>query len=1063
MNSNRNARLSKGFLPRSSSSIFTWMFLVVLFSPNHSWSQGALYIPGSIPLEYSRRPATDIMHNGHIATPDELVQLRKQGLDLSELNPVENTEIWQNVPVRALNPDTDRLELRPDEEVEYLESLPSVTGNFRFTVRQKDRDGHVRVYRLFVSKNAHSILLRKNLLRKLGYNVPKTLYLPRLNVRMKGTFTRKIFLQTLSGATLGEAARWIINTDEEENTLIKMQDLIAFEANESFYNLSNGYLSGSEIIRGRRLLNSLIVPYALVNVQETVNGFSWIPGRILNDHVLLNVDYPEEFSTPLEDALWILKRIARLKRQDFEEIVRQSHFPEDVGRLLIEKLISRRNWLISNFNLNAPPIPFDTETSYGQHLVLGELKKERWDGHAARYAYTDPESPLSSQEIKAFFKSKGLSTLIETLAARLDNAILKGTDIEKKVIEKQIEAARKEFIDFLKTGRYKRTPFGMFAFPTIDGEIWVSRDVVIGRYMGAENPIQLADTFEASVSPGVFAGAVGLPAGYQLNAGAQIRLGRSYTHLRNIKSVRRALKEPFRNLLVSLLKKENGHIFDELLTDTYQSLEPSDKEARLTEIMASFNEAMGTGDSFIISNNISQDNFISAGYSYSKNIQLQASIYASQVSVGRLHIMKKSENTIHIYRDHGDMGVKGFQIGLKALIPIITVSFNKSKGTASTRYYSLDLNPKIEENEGLEPSLLALRQVFLETSFELLDAHTQPYHIQHQFKEKVGDQTVLFFNAFTSASTDRIEITHPKGAQKIFVRTTEGTREGPDYQGLTVNALNAWIEDRREQDDISIPNPSSGDPGDTFKGRSTMRNAAFEVEVIDDPDKTHLGSPFLNINYRWKGWKTSEKKMLSLLNEVNEKFGYEIFSPLEFTRAESFQLYAVDVNLFLYEEAIFHLSHIRPDDLRGLLEEEGRFPRVHLHSGPRHQNPIAQRRRAKDRIINSLLEAQRDFIQHYESGQAQEAMEQGVKFFSHLEMLLPFERLLQLVGGEQNIFVYGQVTAFREGDENGDLPVTSNSLGRFGEERPRGGLSELQSLMGISPNEFYLLWLLRGF
>jgi hypothetical protein len=1036
-------------------------FALTLFAGQALWAQEALYMPGSIPLDDSRRPGTDIFYKGQRKTPDELVQLRKQGIDLSDLNPDENTEIWRNELGAPLSAKQDEITIDLASELQYVASIPSRTGNFRFTVKQTDLSGNTRIYRFWASKNAHSLLLRKNLLRKLGYRVPKIAFLPKVKIQFKGQITKKDFLKNLSNSTLGDSNRWALNANDENSLDLQMQDLIVFEDNEAFYNLANGYVSANDIIQGRRIMNSLIVPYSIVNVQETVNGMSWLPGRIFNQFVLLPVDYAEEFSTPKEDAVWILKRIAKLTRADFTEIVKLSYFPEDVEKLLIEKIISRRNWLVDKFKIAAGQISFDSKVTFGKTLINGELLPEQWPGHAARYAYSDPESPLSPAEIRAFFKAKGLATGIEALASKLDSVFFKGTDIEKKIIEKQIEAARKQFINFLKTGKVSKIPFGLFAFPTIDGEIWVSRDIVTGEYLGTDNMIQLADTLELSVTPGVFISAVGLPKGVQIAAGAQLNFGRSYTHLKNIKSIRKALKEPFKNMLVSMLKKENGRIFDVLLSESYQALEPAEKEIKFTEIMKTFNESMATGDSFIISNNVSNDTFTSFGYGFSENVSLQASLYASRFSVGRLHILKRDENTIQIYKDHGDALIKGVNIGLKAYIPVVTIEFSKTNGKASTKFYSLDLNPKFSENPEVESTALALRQILIENSFELLNAKTKPYLIEHQFDEKTSGASFLFLKTFGAKSTNRIQITHPEGDKRSFVRSTEGRRKGNDYQGVTVDSINALLDDKFE-DEVSVPNPGSGDPGDTFKGHSSMRNAIMEVEIADNDGRKELAEPFLDIAYRWKGWKIKSKKMLELIDEVNEKFGLELFSKLDFQMADSFQLYSINVNLYFYPTAIESVSKISPDLLKKILLAEGNFPNMRIRQG---ETPLGHQARIKDtkeRTIRAILKNQREFISLYHLGTEDESLKHGLKFISSLEMILPFQRLIQIVGGEQNIFVYGQATSFREGDENGDLPIVANSLGRFGEEKPRGGLYRIQSSMGATPMEFYIYWLLRN-
>ena len=89
---------------------------------------------------------------------------------------------------------------------------------------------------------------------------------------------------------------------------------------DHYYNLSLGYLPPS-VIQGRRLLNSILIPYALVEVPESVNMFPWHAGRIINKQFKMDFDNAENFSTTYGDARWMVRRIAALSRSDWKEVV----------------------------------------------------------------------------------------------------------------------------------------------------------------------------------------------------------------------------------------------------------------------------------------------------------------------------------------------------------------------------------------------------------------------------------------------------------------------------------------------------------------------------------------------------------------------------------------------------------------------------------------------------------------------------------------------------------------------------------------------------------------------
>jgi hypothetical protein len=55
------------------------------------------------------------------------------------------------------------------------------------------------------------------------------------------------------------------------------------------------------------------------------------------------------------------------------------------------------------------------------------------------------------------------------------------------------------------------------------------------------------------------------------------------------------------------------------------------------------------------------------------------------------------------------------------------------------------------------------------------------------------------------------------------------------------------------------------------------------------------------------------------------------------------------------------------------------------------------------------------------------------------------------------------VRGFRKGDENGDVPYISDSLGNFGDAHFAGPLTAMKSSIGLTDAEFYAYWLMGVF
>src|SRR5689334_17170304 len=98
------------------------LFLVVTTTSQLVLAQSSVGAPGSVPLDDSRPPATDIVVDGKRLTRDELVQMRpalaKRGLDLSDLQPVQDSMIWRDEISMPLDPQLDKLRLDPTREVQ---------------------------------------------------------------------------------------------------------------------------------------------------------------------------------------------------------------------------------------------------------------------------------------------------------------------------------------------------------------------------------------------------------------------------------------------------------------------------------------------------------------------------------------------------------------------------------------------------------------------------------------------------------------------------------------------------------------------------------------------------------------------------------------------------------------------------------------------------------------------------------------------------------------------------------------------------------------------------------
>lgn len=127
--------------------------------------------------------------------------------------------------------------------------------------------------------------------------------------------------------------------------------------------------------------------------REKAQEFPWkIVKR--NDHEIVKFDYynfqPNSGfdHVTYADARWMIRKIAKLSRVQITKAVELGGWPSAVSLLLTEKLISRRNDLIENFELGEEisELPYDKHiSSKGQALKNGQLQNISFEGYTQTF------------------------------------------------------------------------------------------------------------------------------------------------------------------------------------------------------------------------------------------------------------------------------------------------------------------------------------------------------------------------------------------------------------------------------------------------------------------------------------------------------------------------------------------------------------------------------------------------------------------------------------------------------------------------------------------------------
>lgn len=1006
------------------------------------WSSWALaQEKGTIPDRYMNDPAVDLTRHGKLLMPDEVHKLREDSkgrFDISTLNPEESSDLWKDnfvskLPVDA-NPVIDM------DEVNYHSPVLSPSGIFRFNIAS-GTDG--RLYTMMLSKTVHSVLLAKSLLRKIGYQIPDIKYLPRVVIKFKNDAEKKGFISYLENvAFAGAPKNWII--EELEDNKLLLQDLVIMDSNHTIYNLAVGVTS--DMIQGRRLLSSLAVPLSIVNLTESVNMLRWNVGVKDGNGIALFHDQLSEFQSTWDDARWIARRIEKLSRADWKEIVDSTNIPKAVQMILLEKLISRRNSAMKLFKIDAEEMKVDANISNGVELVNGKLTQQNWPGYASRFAYGDPDSPLADSEMRSFLKSRGISTLLDLVVAQINQLPFLGTDIQKINNEKFQEEINKLIADSVKLNKPAELPLKSWIFPTFRGQMILSRNLVTGSYMGTDNLVQLVDTVGVAVGAGAFVGVMGVPTPFTAYASGEALMVRTYAHLRPVTSIQKSLKYPFKNILVPLVKRDYGKKLHEAAT---LAVDPTASEetrvAKIEEALKPFKDSMDVGESILVTDSLATYAGAKVGAGYEKFITASVALTPGHQVVSRFHVHRKTADTFQIYRDLGHVGSFGLSFTLDSLIPVLDVSYKKSAGHARVKFYSLNLNSK---NPDVIKNASLLRGAIVSSSTRDIEEEEngKPYILQHGFKESAPKLNLFFWQwQWLNSSTD-ITVTNPKGDKRHFRRQYHGTTKGRNYQAYVNQLISHWVNLIWEKK--AGLSDGGSNPGYSYKGTGQTRFLTLDEELDGQGKKIE---PFVKLSRIYNGWSIDRKKAEKILDGMKQRYRYDFFNAPVLNDTRKIFLYNISLNIFFYKRGIEHLLSLKEEEIKQIFREN--IAQKNLMINPANVEDA-------DTGVAKFLRFIARFKKYEERGKSVKANKYLMKALSQAEFKVNLKGMIALMGGEENIYMNSRIDGFREGDEDGDKAIVSNSLGEFGSSNILGPVVQVQRQSEMIEGEFFIYWMM---
>lgn len=1036
-----------------------WHRLFYLILVTYSLTSTAFAQEERVPLDSIRQPSDDLIFRGERLTAEQAWKLQQDALDpldLSTLSP-EDSEVWKNRIVSNLDPNTDNISINSSDVYSFKGTLISNQGIIRFNVVPK-REGN-EVFTILMEKTLHTTLLRRNLLRKLGYVIPAMKYLSSIKVSFDSKQERDFFLaKQLPEATYGAPSRWLGRDHtklKDDELTIELNDVVALMPSETdHYNVAMG-LPPKRITN--RTLRSLLIPYAIADLGESVNKFGWTVGRIDNENMILPHFTSAAINTAIEDARWSLRRLAKLEKADFQEVIERSHFPLAVGKLVAEKLVSRRNSLIKLFQEDFADIKVDTKPNHGELLKDGRLTQEDWDGYASRFAHGEPDSPF--KDFQYFIFSKIQNAALTNLVELVNEKISVFDPSEKKVefIRNQFEEGLEHFVE---TGELLEFGVGTWFSPLVDGQLIVSRDIVVGNYLGTDNMVQLADTLGVGINLGGMLGIENIPNLPVASVRGGVNAVRTYTHLKPVKTLKASFKEPYRNLLVPIMKLQLKKRFNELSKISEAQEEEvgeEDQDSRLSaieELLEVINTQLGVGESILVTDRLTPSLMFQGGLNIMET-RVSMGIGTNGLLVRRLHLYRKDAKTIQVYEDKG----KGWTFSLSAnidnLIPIVRLSSARTNGKYTVKMHSVDINTDLKENPDLFSNAKALHYLLEEGSSELLEVSQKPYQLETDFLDRSTKFSFLVWRAkYLKGDADFTVIT-PKGDRSEYVSLTAQSQSGINYQSFAYDVINYYMKDIfKDMPFTPSLNPERfKNPGQSVFGVSVTESARFEARKKDGV----LYRPFLALSSRREGWSAKTKKLKKYVREINEEYQADLFNPTDLDDAAALRLFDISVNINIYEGGIERLKTLEKGSLRQIARRYNSERRWQCQDQRRSNRNI---RTARTLIecgnLNNLIDKSKTCQREKNNSKKQSKC--LLELAQSMKKDLDFTDFSELIG-KDNIYVFGVINGFRKESEILNAPIRSNSIGRVRGRHWNGPIDQVREVLDFQNGEFQGLWI----
>jgi hypothetical protein len=867
--------------PFFKAPVMVLMTLMTLtFTAESSFAQDDTTL---VPFDSTEAPANDLIYKGRVIDQDEAVSLKKQGVDLSMLEPVPNDSYGTT---RNTNPMPMPAE---GATLDYDSFMAGFGGELSFhrVVQGKN------AYKLDVTTVPHRALMTRALLARLGYNQYALRRYRRLTLKFKSVLSREMFIDSVVKSTVRVPETWIVDKPANKTTLT-LQDVVLEPGRTDLFNVYWAALE-TQFSGGRRALRATLVPISLCGATENLDSYHWTFGRVLNNSLL--VSYPHVVpdqrpfdDTTIDDMRWIARKIATLTFDDWKSIVSQADYPADLAELVLNKIIAQRNDLLSKLGISALPLSYDPHVS-NNSVKNGQVMREHFDGWSSSFTYGDAADPLNSNEVFNLGIMQAISSGMESLANFINTkGVIKGVaDLQSDHMEKLFEDINRHFQE------HPDEPYTQdvqsWGGPTASFGLTADRKVSTGTFFGSNAAIQLVDLIGFSANVGYFRGIDGIRKafpGFQAN----LTVNRTYAHIKQLTSIKRAVKAPAKDFIIPNLLRDLVKILNPPKTPpaagngANAEAQASAEVADYTKAVESLLNKIGDGEIFTITDSVAagvgaqiqvplQALFPSLPVRYNQGISFGANtqgMVMRRTTLRRVRDPSTNDDYLQVYVQSMNSETGNLSLDFNSWINVAHFGAEKSKAKAKSRVFTIKSDSTRTTSDS-KVIALSLQSLLRSNSDEKLRSNYPFYSLDHDFKETDWKFSFLFYQTKDLDDHHELRIRPPRESDhpfdpKNFERTLYSHRSlrrtGWNFTSMVSNIISSATKGQG-----SLSGGSGDNPAYTIYGRAHWTEAYTDAEITDGQDF----APVTVLRETWAGWTISKDSLNKIFDVIDQKLG----------------------------------------------------------------------------------------------------------------------------------------------------------------------------------------------